>query len=78
MNHLKIIYLRGLIQVLVYIPGEIQLNTYCVTGPDHNSSETCDRKKCLCSARSGVWMNQSADVQISTLWISLLAPEFYF
>jgi hypothetical protein len=71
MNHLKIIDLSGLIQVLVYIPGEIHLNTYCVTWPDHNSFETCDRKKCLRSARSEVRMNQSEDVQICTLCINL-------
>jgi hypothetical protein len=66
--------LSGLFQVLVYIqfiPGEIHLNTYCVTGTDHNSSETFERKKYLCSARRGVRMIQSIDDQTSKLRINL-------
>ena len=66
--------LNGLFQVLVYIhfnPGEIHLNTYCVTVPDHNSSATFDRKTYLCSARNGFRVIQSVDNQICTFCINL-------
>jgi len=65
--------LSGLFQVLVYIhfiSEEIHLTAYCVTKSDHNSFETFDRTKSLCSARSGVRMIQSADARICTLCIN--------